>query len=67
MVWKGFVMKIVWRNPESMTPKRISIINTGRVEAEELVQLSYRASSGVGILGTDFELLLNCSRPRHVA
>jgi hypothetical protein len=60
-------MKIVWRNPNRMALKRISIVNTGRAEAEDLVQLFYRSSSGLGALGTDFELLVNLSRPRHAA
>jgi hypothetical protein len=52
-------MKIVWRNPKGVTPKKVSIVNTGRVEAEDSVQLFYRYSSGLGVLVTDFELLVN--------
>jgi hypothetical protein len=60
-------MKIVWRNPKGVTRKRVSIVNTGRVEAENLVQLFYRYSSGLGVLVTDFELLVNRTGPRRAA
>ncbi len=68
IVGKGVVMKIVWRNPNAVTRKRVSIVNTGRVEAEELRQVFYRYSSGLGALVTDFELLVNRTRgSRHAA
>ena len=67
IVWEGFVMKIIWRNPNGVTPKKISIVNTGRVEAENLVQLFYRYSSGLGVMVTDFELLVNRAGPRQAA
>ena len=35
--------------------------------AEDLVQLFYRYSSGLGILVTDFELLVNRAEPRRAA
>jgi hypothetical protein len=60
-------MKIVWRNPNGVTRKRVSIVSTGRVEAEDLVQLFYRYSSGLGVLVTDFELLVNRTGPRRAA
>jgi hypothetical protein len=60
-------MEIVWRNPNRMAPKRISVVKTGRVEAEDSVQLFYSCSSGLGVLRTDFELLVNRSRTRHAA
>jgi hypothetical protein len=60
-------MKIIWRNPNGVTPKRISIVNTGRVDAENLVQLFYRYSSGLGVVVTDFELLVNRRRPGRAA
>ena len=60
-------MKIVWRNPKGVTPKKVFVVNTGRVEAEDLVQLFYRYSSGLGVLVTDFELLVNRTGPRRVA
>jgi len=63
----GIVMKIVWRNPKGVTRKIVSIVNTGRVEAENLVQLFYRYSSGLGVLVTDFELLVNRTGPRRAA
>ena len=60
-------MKIVWRNPKGVTRKIVSVVNTGRVEAENLVQLFYRYSSGLGVLVTDFELLVNRTGPRRAA
>jgi hypothetical protein len=60
-------MKIVWRNPNGVTPKRVSIVNTARVEAEDLVQVFYRYSSSLGVLVTDFELLVNRTGPRRAA
>jgi hypothetical protein len=50
-----------------VTRKRVSIVSTGRVEAEDLVQLFYRYSSGLGVLVTDFELLVNRTGPRRAA
>ncbi len=35
------------------------------MEAEDLVQLFYRHSSGLGVLVTDFELLVNRTAPRR--
>jgi hypothetical protein len=52
-------MTIVWRNPNKIGSKRVSIVRTGRVEATDLLQLFYRSSSGLGILGTHFELLVS--------
>jgi hypothetical protein len=60
-------MKIVWRNPNGVTRKRVSVVNTGRVEAENVLQLFYRYSSGLGVLVTDFELLVNRTGPRRAA
>jgi hypothetical protein len=60
-------MKIVWRNPNGVTRETVSIVNTGRVETEGLVQLFYRYSSGLGVLVTDFELLVNRAGPRRAA
>jgi len=60
-------MKIIWRNPHGVTPKKISIVNTGRVEAENLLQLFYRYSSGLGVIVTDFKLLVNRAGPRQAA
>jgi hypothetical protein len=60
-------MKIVWRNPNRVTRKGVSIVNTGRVEAVDQVQLFYRYSSGLGVLVTDFELLVSRTGPRRAA
>ena len=56
-------MKIVWRNPNPIVSKRVSITRTGRLEEAGQVQLFYRSSSaGPGILGTGFELRVNRSK-----
>jgi hypothetical protein len=55
-------MKIVWRNPNKIVPKKVSIVRTGRLEAADQVQQFYRSSLGSGILGTEFELLVNRER-----
>ncbi len=55
-------MKIVWRNPNKIVSKKVSIMKTGRLEAAGQVQLFYRSSAGPGILGTEFELRVNCSK-----
>lgn len=61
-------MEIVWRNPNGVTPKTVSIVNMGYVEAEGSVRLFCRYSPGLGALVTDFELLVNCTESsRHAA
>jgi hypothetical protein len=69
--WKigreGFVMKIIWRNPNRVSPKRISIINTGKVATEDLMYFFYRYSSDMGVLVTDFELLVKRNVTPHAA
>lgn len=55
-------MKIVWRNPDNIISKKVSIVRTGRLEAAGLVQLFYRSSAASGILGLEFELRVNCSK-----
>ena len=55
-------MKIVWRNPNPIVPKSVCIIKTGRAEEAGQVQLFYRSSPGPGVLGTEFELRVNCSK-----
>jgi hypothetical protein len=45
----------------------MSVVNTGRVEAVDLVQLFYRYSSGLGVLVTDLALLVNRTGLRRAA
>lgn len=52
-------MKIVWRNPNRLAFKGVSIVKIGRLETEDGVQLLYRSASGAGIFGTEFELRVN--------
>ncbi|HTR26472.1 MAG TPA: hypothetical protein VMI10_21050 [Terriglobales bacterium] len=55
-------MKIVWRNPNTIIPKKVSIIKTGQLEVAGQVQLFYRTSAGAGMLGSEFELFVNPTR-----
>jgi len=57
-------MKIVGRYLNSTAPRTVSILNPCKVEAEDVVQPLYRSGSGLGILGTHFEVLVN--RRRHL-
>ena len=52
-------MKIVWHNPNPIESKGPSISRTASVERAGKVRVFYRSSSGLGALGTVFELLLN--------
>ena len=66
ITWKRTVMNIVWRNPNKIVSKGVRIVKTGRLEAPHQLQLFYRSASGVGILGTEFELRVN-RKPLHAA
>jgi hypothetical protein len=50
-----------------VSPKRISIINTGKVATEDLMYFFYRYSSDMGVLVTDFELLVKRNVTPHAA
>ena len=52
-------MKIVWRNPYLIEYKGPSIARTASMERAGKVLVFYRSSSGLGALGTIFELLVN--------
>ena len=52
-------MKIVWRNPNPIIPPSFSIVKTLAIERPDTLRVFYRSSSGVGGLGTMFELLVN--------
>jgi hypothetical protein len=41
-------MKIVARYLNSTAPRTVSILNAGKVEAEDVVQPLYRSGSGLG-------------------
>ena len=60
-------MKIVWRNPNRIMPKVISIAKAGSVEQSGALQVLYRSSTGAGILGTLFEVRINSSKVPRVA
>ena len=53
-------------NTNKVASNRTSIVRTGRVVAADLVQLFYRSSSGLEILGTNFELLVTAAKPDWV-
>ena len=52
-------MKIVWRNPNPIIPPSFSIVKTLAIERPDTLRVFYRSSSGLGALGTMFELLVN--------
>ena len=55
-------MKIVWRNPNLIVSKSVTIVKTGRLEEAGQVQLFYSSSAGPGVLGIEFELRVNRSK-----
>lgn len=63
IVWKRSGMKIIWRNPNRIAQNPVSIVSTGSLEEPGHVQRFFRSSSGLGILGTKFELWVNCKKP----
>jgi hypothetical protein len=60
-------MKIVWRNPNPIDRKRFSIARREAVEQGGKVLVFYQSSSGLGALGTIFELLANRRIVSHAA
>lgn len=66
VVWTN-TMKIVWRNPNRILPSEVSIVSTGSLQEPGRVQRFYRSSSGLGILGTNFELWVNCEKSPNAA
>lgn len=52
-------MKIVWRNPNPINPTLFSIVKTLTIEQTDTLRVFYLSSTGVGVLGTMFELLVN--------
>jgi hypothetical protein len=52
-------MKIVWRNPNPINPTSFSITKTLAIERPDTLRVFYRSSSGLGVFGTMFELLVN--------
>lgn len=61
------VMKIVWRNQKRVARKAVCVVSIGSLEGPGQVQRFYRSSSGVGIFGTKFELLLTSRKSEHAA
>jgi hypothetical protein len=60
-------MKIIWRNQKRVARKPVSIESIGILEEPGQVQRFYRSSSGVGIFGTRFELLVTSRKSKHAA
>jgi hypothetical protein len=58
-------MKIIWRNPNRVAQRPLSIVCTGGSNELGQVQKFYQSSSGVGILGTQFELWVNSEQSPH--
>lgn len=60
-------MKIVWRNPNPIMPKVISIAKTGSLEQSGSLHVLYRSSTGIGILGMLFEVRIKSNKVPRVA
>ena len=60
-------MKIVWRNQKKIASRPVSIESIGSFEEAGQVQRFYRSSSGVGIFGTRFELLVTPRKSENAA
>lgn len=60
-------MKIVWRNPNWIPRRVVSIVKTGSLEATGALHLFYRSSAGPGVLGTLFEVHVNRGKLSHAA
>jgi hypothetical protein len=67
IVWKKSVMKIIWRNSKRIVQNKFSIVCTGSSDETGQVQRFYHSSSGAGILGTKFELWVNCEKSSPAA
>ena len=64
---KAEAMKIVWRNPNWIERKALSIARTTAVEQAGKVLVFYRSCSGGGSLDTIFELIVNRRAVPHAA
>jgi len=67
IVWKKSVMKIIWRNPKRIARNKVSIVYTGSSAERGRAQRFYQSSSGLGILGTKFEVWVNCEKSSSAA
>jgi hypothetical protein len=65
--WKTGFMKIVWRNSNPIEQNPISVACTGSSDESGQVRRFYRSRAGLGILGTNFELWVNCKRSSSAA
>jgi hypothetical protein len=64
---KEDAMKIIWRNPNAIAQRPVSIVSAGSFEESGQVQRFYRRVSGFGILGTKFELWMSCGKSARTA
>lgn len=62
IVWKKSVVKIIWRNSKTIAQNKLSVVCTGGSDEPGQVQKFYQSSSGLGILGTKFEVWVNCEK-----
>jgi len=60
-------MKIIWRNSNTIAQNPVSLVCTGRSDKSGQVLRFYRSQAGLGILGTNFELWVNCKRSSSAA
>ena len=64
---KNKLMKIVWRNSNTIEKNPASVACTGSSAESGRVRRFYRSRAGLGILGTSFELWVNCKRSSSAA
>jgi hypothetical protein len=60
-------MKIVWRNSNKIAQNPVSLVCTGSSDESDQVRRFYQSRAGLGILGTNFELWVNCERSSSAA
>jgi hypothetical protein len=60
-------MKIVWRSPNPIVRTEPSLARTASMEKAGKMLVFYRSSSGLGALGTMFELLVTRRAVPHAA
>ena len=65
--WKTSSMRIVWRNSNKVAQNPVSVVCTGGSDESGQLRRFYQSRAGLGILGTNFELWVNCERSSSAA
>ena len=61
-LWKTSSMRIVWRNSNKIAQNPVSVVCTGNSDEPGQLRRFYQSRAGLGILGTNFELWVNCEK-----